>query len=70
MSESTIIAGVVTILQLFFSKNPTVAEILPFIEQLGVAITNAQAGTAFAITFPETIAGKAGTSSVGWTPTA
>ena len=68
MSESTIIAGIATILQLFFSKNPTVAEILPFIEQLGPALTAAQAGTAFSITFPENIAGHAGTSTIGWTP--
>lgn len=69
MNESTIISGVVTILQLFFAKNPTVEEILPFIEQIGVALPAAQAGQAFSLSFPEIIGGKAGTSTLGWSPT-
>ncbi len=64
------ISSIVALLQLFFAKNPTVEEILTLIEQVGPAITAAKAGTAFSVTFPETIAGKVGTSTLSWSPTA
>lgn len=65
---NTTIASIVAILQLFFSKNPTVEEILTMIEAVGPAIANAKAGQAFSVSFPESIAGKAGTSTLSWTP--
>ena len=64
----TIVNSIVAILQLFFAKNPTVEEILPIIEQAGTALASAKAGTAFSISFAESIDGKAGTSTFGWTP--
>jgi hypothetical protein len=66
---NTTISGIIAILQLFFSKNPTVEEVLPIIEQAGTALANAKAGVAFSISFPEAIDGKAGTSTFGWAPT-
>lgn len=59
---------IATLLQTFFAKNPLVTEIIPILEQAGTAIGAAKAGTAFSITFPEAIDGKAGTTTVGWTP--
>lgn len=64
----TIVNSIVAVLQLFFSNNPTVAEILPIIEQAGTALASAKAGTAFTVSFPESIDGKAGVSTFGWTP--
>ena len=66
---SPTITAIITILQLFFSKNPTVEILLPIIEQLGTALASAKAGAAFSVSFPEESAGKAGTSSISWTPT-
>lgn len=65
---SPTIQAILGLLQLFFSKNPTVEELLPIIEQGGAALANAKAGTAFSITFPESIDGKPGTSTLAWTP--
>ena len=65
---SPTIQAILGLLQLFFSKNPTVEELLPIIEQGGTALAAAKAGTAFSITFPESIAGVAGTSTISWTP--
>lgn len=65
-----IISIVVTLLQTLFSKNQTIAELLPVIEQVGAAFLSARAGQPFTVSFPEAIDGKAGTTTVGWTPTA
>lgn len=59
---------IATLLQAFFAKNVLVEEIIPVIEQAGTAIANAKAGVAFSVTFPETIDGKVGVSTIGWTP--
>ena len=59
---------IANLLQAFFAKNPLVEEIIPVLEQAGTAIANAKAGTAFSVSFPETIDGKTGTSTIGWTP--
>jgi hypothetical protein len=53
----------------FFAKNPTVDEIELILPQVVNAIANAKVGTAFSVSFPEAIAGKAGTSTFGWSPT-
>jgi hypothetical protein len=67
---SPTISAIIGLLGLIFAKNPTVEELLPIIEQGGTALANAKAGTAFSITFPESIDGKAGTSTLSWTPSA
>lgn len=63
------ISGVVAILQLFFSKNPTVEDILQVIEQVGPALAAEKAGQAFSLSFPITL-GVAGTAGFSFTPTA
>jgi hypothetical protein len=66
---NTTLTAIVTLLQLFFAKNPTVEELLPIIEQAGTAFANAKAGTAFSVTFPEAFDGKPGTTTIAWSPT-
>ena len=61
---------IATLLQAFFSKNPLVEEVIPVLEQAGTAIANAKAGAPFSVSFPESIDGKPGTSTIGWTPVA
>ena len=63
------ISAIVVLLQLFFSKNPTVEEIITLIAQVGPGLANAKAGQAVTITFPEALYGHAGTSTYSWSPT-
>lgn len=60
---------ILALLPIFFSKNPTVDEIEVLLPQIINAIAGAKAGTAFSVTFPESISGHAGTSTFSWTPT-
>jgi hypothetical protein len=63
------ISSILVILQLFFSKNQTVEDVIALVEAVGPALTSAKAGQAFSVSFPESIAGKAGTSTLSWSPT-
>ena len=65
---NTTLAEILSILGLFFGKNPTVAEIEAFLPQVLNAINGAKAGTAFSVSFPLSVDGKAGSASFGWTP--
>lgn len=65
---STYISGVAALLQLFFANNPTVEEIVTILEQIGPALAAEQAGQAFSLAFPLTLATKAGTVSFAWSP--
>jgi hypothetical protein len=56
------------VIQALFAKNQTVEELVPIIEQGAAALAAAKAGTAFTISFPESIDGKTGTSTLSWTP--
>lgn len=68
MNESAIVAVIISIAQAFFSKNPTVEEIIGFLPEVTQAISNAKSGTSFTFSFPEAIDGKAGTSTFSWAP--
>jgi hypothetical protein len=63
------LSTILALLPIFFSKNPTVMEIEAVLPQIMAAIDGAKAGTAFSVSFPESIDGKAGTSTFGWSPT-
>jgi hypothetical protein len=63
------LSSILAILQLFFAKNPTVEEIITLIEAVGPALTSAKAGQAFSVSFPESISGKPGTTTLSWSPT-
>ena len=62
------LSTIVGVLQMFFSKNPTAEEILSIIEQVGPAVVAAKQGQAFSVSFAESIDGKPGTSTFGWSP--
>lgn len=62
------LAAILGLLPIFFKNNPTVDEIEVILPQIVGAIANAKTGQAFSVTFPESIAGKAGTSTFGWSP--
>ena len=68
MNTATIISVLVTLAQAFFSKNPTVEEIVTILPELGTALGNAKAGAAFSVSIPESIDGKPGTSTFSWSP--
>jgi hypothetical protein len=62
------LSTILALLPIFFSKNPTVMEIEAVLPQIITAIDGAKNGTAFAVSFPESIDGKAGVSTFGWAP--
>lgn len=70
MNTATVVALVISLVQVFFAKNPTAEAIVGFLPQVSAAIASAKAGTAFSITFPEGIDGHPGTSTFSWSPTA
>ena len=69
MNTSTIINVILGLAAAFFGKNPAVQDVEVILPQIMTALTNAKAGTAFSVSFPESIDGKPGTSTFGWSPT-
>jgi len=69
MNTSTIINLILSLAAEFFGKNPAVQDVEVILPQIMNAITNAKAGTSFSVAFPESIDGKPGTSTYGWSPT-
>lgn len=62
------LSTILALLPIFFSKNPTVMEIEAVLPAIVTAIQSAKVGEAFSVSFPESIDGKAGTSTFGWAP--
>lgn len=69
MNSSTIVNVILGLAATFFGKNPAVQEVEVILPQIMTALTNAKAGVAFSVSFPETIDGKPGLSTFGWSPT-
>ncbi|MGB8265210.1 MAG: hypothetical protein WCE44_02690 [Candidatus Velthaea sp.] len=67
---NTTLQEILAVLGLFFSKNPTVAEIEALLPQILNAIAGAKAGTAFSVTFPLSVDAKPGAATFSWSPTA
>jgi hypothetical protein len=65
---STTLNAILAILPIFFGNNPTVQEIEALLPMVLTAIANAKTGTAFSVSFPESIGGVKGTSTFSWSP--
>lgn len=63
------LSSIVALLPIFFHHNPTVDAAEIVLPQVLTAITNARAGSAFTVSFPEAVGGHAGTSTFSWSPT-
>lgn len=68
MNTNTIINVILGLAAAFFGKNPAVQDVEIILPQIMTALTSAKVGEAFSVSFPESIDGKAGTSTFGWTP--
>ncbi len=65
---NTTLTEILSLLGIFFAKNPTVAEIESFLPQVLAAISSAKTGQAFSVTFPLSVDAKAGAATFAWSP--
>ncbi len=65
---SSTLESVLSILGIFFRNNPTINEVESILPNVVTAISSAKAGQPFSVSFPERVAGVAGTSTFSWAP--